>query len=431
MRCSTSRPDRGRARRRIGGAILILAGSIAGTAPAGSGADAFATTWTPRVRVDFAGGTESDLILDPTLDTSVVEGGGFAEVAPWLTLDGTLVGSTRLRLAAGGSLERFFNAEERWLSSQSLALSIGGRTIGPMRWRFSAGQNFFDDSQRDTVRRVGGWTELGMGPTFERVAIEVAATFGGRRYPQLTSPDDLGELGTYDDWSGSFRATSLIDLGSGAWLRVSSERNETYARDPLYDSTAWLHSVGLGASPSPALEVQASLVLQRRTFEQRIPVEEDEYLFANTAITYRVRPGIGLIGQVGFYRYTWPGGGDEDSYRLSAGVRLSWGDGPRLEALRLPEAPPGPPRANGVMPFRVHAPQAAAVSVVGTFNAWDPAAHPLVATGDGWWETSLGLAPGEYQYGYLIDGVFTTPLESEITVDDGFGGRNGWIEILP
>jgi hypothetical protein len=31
----------------------------------------------------------------------------------------------------------------------------------------------------------------------------------------------------------------------------------------------------------------------------------------------------------------------------------------------------------------------------------------------------------------VVDGVFVTPPDAEITVDDGFGGQNGWIEVRP
>ena len=42
---------------------------------------------------------------------------------------------------------------------------------------------------------------------------------------------------------------------------------------------------------------------------------------------------------------------------------------------------------------------------------------------------TLKISPGRYQYLYLVDGKPLVPPESVITVDDGFGGRNGLLEV--
>ena len=48
--------------------------------------------------------------------------------------------------------------------------------------------------------------------------------------------------------------------------------------------------------------------------------------------------------------------------------------------------------------------EAKAVSVVGEFNGWDPAAAPLKKV-KGVWKTTLELEQGhEYQYRYLVNG---------------------------
>ena len=79
----------------------------------------------------------------------------------------------------------------------------------------------------------------------------------------------------------------------------------------------------------------------------------------------------------------------------------------------------------------VHAPDASNVSVVGTFNGWNGAATPLAKSADGWWEARVTLEPGTYEFAYIIDGKCATPPEAIVTVEDGFGGRNGILEVLP
>jgi 1,4-alpha-glucan branching enzyme len=49
---------------------------------------------------------------------------------------------------------------------------------------------------------------------------------------------------------------------------------------------------------------------------------------------------------------------------------------------------------------------AVAVAVVGEFNGWDPAAHPLAQGPDGTWRRSLELNRHQsYQFGYLVNGT--------------------------
>ena len=52
--------------------------------------------------------------------------------------------------------------------------------------------------------------------------------------------------------------------------------------------------------------------------------------------------------------------------------------------------------------FVIPAPNAHSVAVLGTFNNWEPT--PLTKNKDGIWETSLSLAPGRYEYAFVIDG---------------------------
>ncbi len=52
----------------------------------------------------------------------------------------------------------------------------------------------------------------------------------------------------------------------------------------------------------------------------------------------------------------------------------------------------------------IYAPQAARVSVTGTFNDWQLARHSLAATRQGWWHGVLLLSPGHYLYRFWVEG---------------------------
>jgi 1,4-alpha-glucan branching enzyme len=51
------------------------------------------------------------------------------------------------------------------------------------------------------------------------------------------------------------------------------------------------------------------------------------------------------------------------------------------------------------------APTAKWVALVGSFNRWDTAAHRMKPGPDGAWCITLTLAPGEYPYLFIVDGV--------------------------
>jgi 1,4-alpha-glucan branching enzyme len=55
--------------------------------------------------------------------------------------------------------------------------------------------------------------------------------------------------------------------------------------------------------------------------------------------------------------------------------------------------------------FRLEAPDAAEVSVVGDFNGWDARKHALHRTPGGLWECQLPLPPGRYAYHFLVNGT--------------------------
>lgn len=80
--------------------------------------------------------------------------------------------------------------------------------------------------------------------------------------------------------------------------------------------------------------------------------------------------------------------------------------------------------------FSCYAPGAHRVTLVGTFNHWDPNAAPLAATGTpGVWTTTVALPLGEHQYAFLLDGDRWVADPTAPAVADGFGRHNSLIAI--
>ncbi len=54
--------------------------------------------------------------------------------------------------------------------------------------------------------------------------------------------------------------------------------------------------------------------------------------------------------------------------------------------------------------FIYMAPDARKVNLIGDFNDWDPAAHPLKRQPDGGWVVQIHLNHGHHHYQFLVDG---------------------------
>jgi len=64
------------------------------------------------------------------------------------------------------------------------------------------------------------------------------------------------------------------------------------------------------------------------------------------------------------------------------------------------------------------------ITLVGDFNDWDPAARRMVKTRDGSFRAKLELAPGEYQYKFVVDGQWLHDPEAATHVANEHGTLN-------
>lgn len=54
--------------------------------------------------------------------------------------------------------------------------------------------------------------------------------------------------------------------------------------------------------------------------------------------------------------------------------------------------------------FTCHSETAAHIFLAGSFNGWDPAETPMMRGKDGHWSVEVELAPGRYEYKFVVDG---------------------------
>jgi len=79
--------------------------------------------------------------------------------------------------------------------------------------------------------------------------------------------------------------------------------------------------------------------------------------------------------------------------------------------------------------FALEATAAEEVSVIGSFNGWDPDRHEMNLNKEtNRWALTIMLPPGQHEYAFLINGekVIADP-KSTFTRSDGFGSRNSVI----
>ena len=88
------------------------------------------------------------------------------------------------------------------------------------------------------------------------------------------------------------------------------------------------------------------------------------------------------------------------------------------------------PATTGKTRFIVHAPEAKCVKVVGAFNGWSQGEDSLLERDvDGFWSKEVYLAPGVYQYKFLIDDFWTEDQNNPRVARDSFGRTNSVIEV--
>jgi 1,4-alpha-glucan branching enzyme len=78
--------------------------------------------------------------------------------------------------------------------------------------------------------------------------------------------------------------------------------------------------------------------------------------------------------------------------------------------------------------FICNAPQARSVSLVGDFNNWDPAAHPMKRTPGGGWLLNMELRHGHHRYAFLVDGVLTLDPQAQGVTRSDQGQR---VSLVP
>lgn len=79
--------------------------------------------------------------------------------------------------------------------------------------------------------------------------------------------------------------------------------------------------------------------------------------------------------------------------------------------------------------FEFKDPKATTVCLAGTFNHWQPDSRTLHSSGVGHWWKETTLAPGTYEYCFVVDGKWMPDPLGKESVPNPFGGRNSILRV--
>lgn len=79
--------------------------------------------------------------------------------------------------------------------------------------------------------------------------------------------------------------------------------------------------------------------------------------------------------------------------------------------------------------FEILAPEAREVHLAGTFDDWCPTTLPMFRMENGIWIKEVMLAPGEYEYLFVVDGVWKPDPKASASRPNPFGGENSLITV--
>jgi len=380
-------------------------------------------------------GNDSGTTFDPLRDPGEIPSGSWVGLTPGGVLAFAVGPRSQLRLQGTGSFERFLDEPGgRDLSALSAAVALTSTLRGGWYGRAELGLGYFSDSGLETSDQNAGSFQLAGGVGRPRGGVELAITGWARRFPELEVVDETGAAQTYSDVSRSVRVAGWSVPGTRWILRAEIERQQTTTQDPSLEWTGWVARASARALVGRRFSVWMSATGQRREFDSLPPEENgDRYLQGALRVDRAIgsRQAIGLT--YGYLRYEEPGGGVDSGHRFGLRYVVRFGGLDTVESLQR-AAVEGidevDPRVDGQsVRFRVRARDATRVAVAGDFNGWDPDAFLLRRVGGGWWEITLELPPGSYQFTYVIDGKWVGPGTGSTPVDDGFGGKNGRFSV--
>jgi 1,4-alpha-glucan branching enzyme len=79
--------------------------------------------------------------------------------------------------------------------------------------------------------------------------------------------------------------------------------------------------------------------------------------------------------------------------------------------------------------FKLEAPEGKEAILAGDFNSWDAKKHIMKRDKKGRWSKIVTLAPGRYEYKFLVDGQWQNDPGNDQMVHNSFGTLNNFLTV--
>ena len=429
-----------RASRRPPLLVLCVLAGVAGRAegaarPVGS-ADVFA-----------GGGYDTNLFLQvaaqPGSPAYRPYSGAFARLAP--AVAGALAGAgVRLELRYGADIRQTVGSGTLFVQDAQLGFTLA--ELGPFGALLAATAGRFDATIDSGLRftSYGGAAQLGWHGV-ERVRALADYRIARRAFGAPASvgvDDDLTQAG---ELRVAFAPRPSIEVGaSAAYLDLQSTLvvDATVPPPPETGTPAVAHLTRAHGGVDATFIASGRLSLAASAWagtQRNAGLESDRQVGGSAVLIVRASNALDLTARYDFL-FDWAAG-------TSSGFALSYQrqiatvgvTGYVVAARRaLVTAPWERQQAPEVQPgrvlFKLRAPSASAVSVIGSWNDWNAArvGQRLQRTRDpAMWEAWVAVPPGDHRYHFLVDGRPVRPADAPRYRSDDFGGEDGLIEVPP
>jgi 1,4-alpha-glucan branching enzyme len=104
---------------------------------------------------------------------------------------------------------------------------------------------------------------------------------------------------------------------------------------------------------------------------------------------------------------------------------------PAQRPAERPSTPPtsAPRQGEKSIEFKLRNPHAKSAFVAGSFNSWDLKRTPMRKESDGEWKATVSLAPGRYEYRFVVDGQWISDPMAKESVHNTFGSTNSVVTV--
>ena len=195
------------------------------------------------------------------------------------------------------------------------------------------------------------------------------------------------------------------DVGEPGGRRDAADLLRGLAKDEPPEGLAGTITQALAQIPPPSRSLRSRLA---RLFER--PAAAWGYRLATLGVL------VGILGGV------WA----LVAKRASSTPRPAAASSPA----QLAKAPRTAPPVLTSVTFVFYAPKARTVSLVGSFNDWDPRRTPMTKGKDGSWTVQVTLAQGRYEYLFLVDDQrYETDPDAVELRSDGLGHENAVLRL--